>query len=135
MSQQSAPRSFHIFVTGKSDGAVGVPGVTQTGAGTFNSDPIEVTSDRTLSIVGTLTKTGGTLSASVKVQVSNATEDEVKRSGFTEQWEDEGSITAIAVGDATTPFVFKVTKAIFRRYRVSIVQASGNSSATGRAAV
>ena len=135
MSQQSVPRSFHVFVTGKSGGAVGVPGVAQTGAGTFNSDPIEPISDRTLSIVGTLTKTGGTLSASVKVQVSNATPDEVIRSGFSEQWEDEGSVAAIAVGDATTAFVFKITRAIFRRYRVSIVQASGNSSAVARAAV
>lgn len=135
MSQQSVPRSFHVFVTGKTDGAVGVPGVTQTGAGTVNSDPIEATSDRTMSIVGKITKTGGTLSASIKIQVSNATADEVLRSGFTEQWEDETSLAAQAIGDATTSFVFKITKAIFRRYRVVNVQASGNSSIEARVAV
>lgn len=129
MSQISVARSFHIFKT------AGVPGVVQTGAGTVNSDPFEVLADRTASIIGKITKTGGTLASTIKIQVSNATEDEVKRSGFTEQWEDEASLTAQVIGDATTSFVFKITKAIFRRYRVVSVQTGGNSSIEARVAV
>lgn len=127
-------RTEHVFVTGKTGGAVGIPGVTQTGAGTINSDPISAPRDKTVSIIGKITKTGGTLAATVKIQCSNLTDDEVKE-GTADDWVDEGSLTSQVVGDATTSFAFKITRSIFKRYRINIVFTGGNSSTVARTAV
>ncbi len=109
--------------------------VAQTGAGTVNSAIFFAPRDKTATVIAKVTKTGGTLAGTAKIQCSNNTDDEIARGTADDDWVDEGSLASQAIGDATVSLTFKITRAIFKRYRLNIVFSGGNSTIQGRLAV